>query len=805
MLLMSIASLGLTGSLEPGDRGPAYLDPPGVVAYELHHGRPRRAMVALGWVDAAERDLSFAQARAMLGDVDGLLAFDPTDPAVVLLQADVLLDRYRSAEALGRLEAARHQIDPIDFASRASRAMEMLARVDDAVALLEPLAPSIIERWKTQNTAGFGDDPALLTRAAEVVERHARLTQSFASDPARHETVLAMYVAAYDTLDLGYWPARVAAARFLLAHDNAREAMEELARANTINPRDPQLNWLFAQLALEERRDPRTARNAIRSIRESDPLRVEIGLIEARCLLLERRFSDARALLEATRDAHPHDLRVEAWLAAVQKLLGDEAGFEATVARVDAIAPGSPVAYATAGSVLADFYDHFAAIPLFEQARNRAPWWTKPRHALGHALMFEGELDRARAELDEAYAIDPFNVATVNYLRVLEEMGTYKTFEGDRVTFRFAERDHPVVPLVIAPIVDEIYADLCDEFRFTPDRRPVVEVMADKEAFSVRTAGIPGLETFGASLGRVMTVMAPRRDGGSGPFNWYRVIRHEFVHTFNLMYTRGRVPRWLTEGLATWQEDVPYRFPWVPREFARRAMADELPDPRGLVEMLIRPQDPRDGEIAYTTAAWMSRYIDETLGREAIIALLDAYRDGLDDASAFRRATGREIDAFHADFIAWVKAQVGPWGFDDATEAQAESIQRRADELVQSRDLENALAAWSEVLQKQPHNLLAHQRLAGIHLRLGQGEQALPHLKATLPVELQDNRFARRIASIHEQLGQTEQAMTYADMAVKIDPYDPAAHELRAKLLDASGRSSEAEVARQLAALLGRG
>jgi tetratricopeptide (TPR) repeat protein len=800
--LMLIASLGLTGSLEPGEPAPAYLDPSGVVAHELHHGRPRRAVLAMGPIDPSARDLLLAQAQAMLGDDSRLFSLDPTGPATILLQADRMLDQQKSPEALEVLTAARAQLDPIDFASRASRAMEVLARFDDAVALLEPLVPSLIERWTAQNTAGFGDDPPKLTLAAECVERHARLTRAFASDPKRHETVLAMYVAAYDRLDLSYWPARVAAARFLLAHDNAGEAAEELAQANAINPRDPQLNWLFARLAIEERRDPAAARRAIQSIRESDPDRVEIALIEARCLLLERRFSDARALLDAARAVHPGDLRVEAWLAAVQKLLGDEAGFEATVKRIDAIAPGDPSPFASAGEVLAGFYDHFAAIPLFEQAKQRAPWWTQPRHALGHALMFEGELDRARAELDEAYAIDPFNVTTVNYLRVLEEMTAYKSFEGERVSFRFSERDHPVVPLVIAPIVDEIFADLCEEFRFTPDRRPVVEVMADKDAFSVRTAGIPGLETFGASLGRVMTVMAPRRDGGSGPFNWYRVIRHEFVHTFNLMYTRGRVPRWLTEGLATWQEDVPYRFPWVPREFARRAMADELPGPSELVEMLIRPKNPRDGEIAYNTAAWMSRYIDETLGRDAIIELLDAYRDGLDDASAFRRATGRDIEVFKADFVAWVKQQVGTWGFDDATEAEVESIQRRADELVQARDFETALTAWSEILAKQPHNLLAHQRLAGIYLRLGRGEEALPHLKATLPIELQDNRFARRIATIHEQLGQTDEAMTYADMAVKIDPYDPAAHELRAQLLDALGRPSEAEVARQLAGLL---
>ena len=37
-------------------------------------------------------------------------------------------------------------------------------------------------------------------------------------------------------------------------------------------------------------------------------------------------------------------------------------------------------------------------------------------------------------------------------------------------------------------------------------------------------------------------------------FNWASALWHEIAHTFHLGVSRGRVPRWFTEGLAVHEE-----------------------------------------------------------------------------------------------------------------------------------------------------------------------------------------------------------------------------------------------------------
>jgi len=70
----------------------------------------------------------------------------------------------------------------------------------------------------------------------------------------------------------------------------------------------------------------------------------------------------------------------------------------------------------------------------------------------------------------------------------------------------------------------------------------------------VRTLGLPGLVgALGACFGRVITMDSPRAHSEKD-FSWQATLWHELAHVFTLQLSQYRVPRWLTEGISTYEE-----------------------------------------------------------------------------------------------------------------------------------------------------------------------------------------------------------------------------------------------------------
>ena len=777
----------------------------------LHFGRYKAALYAsfnLPGIDATDIALLRGACYWRLGHVDlarsTLASID--DPRVALLMAKIDLADGRAADAIAKLKPLV-EVDPDAVAPRhyLAVALEDAGKLDAAIEQHQFFAEgpdSVLMRFERDGAIAF-ESAEDLTLAAESIDRWAAVSGRYATQQPLHQTVLSMFVAAYDTVDRSYWPAHVAAARYLARHGNKKSAGEELALANAANPNSEDVNALLGAV-MPDNQEAAGFEKGIAAIRETNPNSIVADALDVQLKLQRRSFDAALKLAEKMVARQPQSIAALSHLAAVYAARGDTDLLNATLAKVDAIDPKDAISRLMVGQTLASvYYDAGGAIAFLQEAIDRAPWWTEPQHALGFAYLQTGEEDDARRVLDKAYAVDPYNLLTVNYLRVLDMLVKFKTTESDKFIFKYAEPEDPIVPLYVGPAMDAMYAEVVADFRFTPTKKPIVEVFPDKQTFSVRTAGMVGLETYGASLGRVMTVVAPRAGETLGPFNWARILRHEFTHTINLMQTNGRVPRWLTEGLAVWQEHVPYRFAWVPPVMYERATKDEMFTPREMMDALSgRAKRPNDGEIAYMTGFWIVRYIDKTIGWDAVLKLLAAYGDGKGDDDAFKAATGMNVADFHKRFSAWAKDQVKDWGYDEATTKEVETLTKEAERLTRESQWEPAIEAWQKIVDKQPMNPMPPRRLAGIYLRLEQPEEALPQLLLSLPLELQDNRFAKRIARIYDDTGDAKNALKYANAAIGIDPYDPEAHDLLGELARKAGDTGKVKQQMEVAALL---
>lgn len=130
------------------------------------------------------------------------------------------------------------------------------------------------------------------------------------------------------------------------------------------------------------------------------------------------------------------------------------------------------------------------------------------------------------------------------------------------------------------------------------------------------------------------------------------VVPHELVHlVFDTAVENPfrYPPRWLNEGLATWLSEGGL-------SAERRALvaaairAGRLVPLDGLTGRF--PVDPDAGYLAYGTAASAIDHLVARHGRDAMVDLVRAYRDGRTDDEAFRIATGGGFAAFQADWLA---------------------------------------------------------------------------------------------------------------------------------------------------------
>ena len=764
-------------------------------------GRYKLALATLGKVgadaDAGEVAHVRGTAQAALGRHEAALRTlsDPAiadQPAIQVLRATVLADLGRTDDAI-TLFNDHLKAHPDSMAGHywLGVVSEKVGDLDSAITAYgwfrdEPYR--LLDKWHGQGAEAFDNDAAKVTLLGRALDRHATLTGAYRNDRALHDAILDMFVAAYDVIDRSYWPARVAAAEYFLSHDQMKEAREELAAAVEANPRDARALRLIGLVSLDVFNFDAVDR-VIAELRAIDGNSIDAAVLEGRNLLRQRRPKEAEAVLTAVLARQPKHIEAMGLLAGAHALqLRDERTIE-LLKQVDTIdvAADNATAYFEVAEQLSAMRQYPRAAAMYETAINRAPWWTAPRNGLGLLYTQWGDDDKARAALDAAHALDPFNLSTTNYLRLLDGLLLFQTHETPHFVIRYDEKIDPIIPEYFAEYLESIYPQVTGAFQHEPAEKTVIEVYPTHDGFSVRTTGSPWIGTVGASTGRIIAMVSPR--GGKktmGAFHWANVLRHEFTHTVTLAATDNRIAHWMTEGLAVLEEGVPLRWDWVPMLY-RAVTKDELFTMDNLTWGFVRPKKPSDRSLAYAQSYWICQYIQDTYGHDKLLAMLAEFRAGGTQEDVFPKVLGKDLNVFTTDFFAWADKQVEGWGYDKETSKKYEELRERAEALTKARQYAEAMKLWQEIASIRPVDALPHQRLAGLYLRLNDPAKAADHLVALHKAEMKDNRYAKRVARIYRDLGTMDKAMQYAKESVYIDPYDTDAHVLLAELYDKAG------------------
>jgi tetratricopeptide (TPR) repeat protein len=757
--------------------------------------------------------------------MDAALA-DPAAPALLRAEALAMLGRFEAAlELLGD--------DTSVPASRLrAEALAGLGRVGEVAAALGPIGAALRE----------GVPPADAPDAALGVALGLSVLGPGDAE-GDFQFLIDMLGRAREGPGVLDWRVPMAEAGLLMERGAYQDAGAALERALSLNARAARAwrlvgetaaqNFDFARAELAARRLDELAGEDLPP--DAEPGRsIFAAAVMARAKLRQVDPEGALALLDRAAERFPEQRALLALrIAAAHAGFRVERAAELTEA-FEKLSPGSALAHLEAGKAMSDRRQYAAAGELLREAARRGPFLPEPWIELGLLEVQSGRDALALEALEKAAALDPFNKRVGNSLTLVRELGGYDTIRTEHFIVRHRPGVDGVLAREMAPLLDEMHGRVTGRERDGIDHvmprsddlpnggKTVIELMPDHRWFSVRITGMPRVHTVAASTGPVIAMEAPRAGPNHlvGPYDWLRVVRHEYVHTVTLSRSNSRLPHWFTEAAAVHLEDAPRD--WSTVQLLTRAVeTGTLFDLDRINLAFVRPQRPTDRAQAYAQGAWMYGYIVERWGPEAPLKLMDRYGAGDSEAAAFQTVLGVEREEFLNVFTAWAGERLVAWGMrppagvptvrelisrdraaagGDAAPGGSDSgpgretISAWLEEFPEQPELlslavRNALAAnkgqpapgmidlLERLARARPVDPTPHRHLARLRLEAGQYAQAVPHLEFLDVREQYSPAVAAELSRVHARLGGWDRAWASAQRAVRIAPYEGSGRE----------------------------
>lgn len=762
----------------------------------------------------AQAEAATGQDTAALGRLTQAVAAHPTAAALHAAQAQLLFERGDTDAASRAVEAAL-EID--ENQTQASWLEAESHRVSGRLDLAEAGYKRLVDRYNAEPPG----DPADLHWTGLAAAEYARWKRL--SDQFRF-LVNELYPDAL-AADANYWPAHCQAGRLFLEKYNRADAAREFESALKINPSAAEVHAAVAQLHLNDFEFDRALKAIDRAL-AINPRLLEARLLRADVQLANFQVQPAiETLLEAV-PLNPHSEPTLGRLAAAYLLRdgveanGPETPFGKLHSEVTQRNPHPGEFYYQVATTLEVQRRFGAAEAYLQQAIETMPQLVGPESALGMLYMRLGREVDARKLLEAAFAGDPFHVRVKNMLEVLDVLDGYTTVESQHFILRYDGQQDAVFARYALRHLEKIYPELCGTLGFEPADKSLFEIFFKAKNtsghgwFSARTVGLPYVGTVGACTGKMVAMTSP--NDGKSPYNWARVLKHEFVHVINLAQTNYNIPHWFTEAIAVWNEGYPRPDEWN-KLLARRVPDRKLFNLETINLGFVRPQSGQEWQMAYCQAELYVEYMLAKFGPQAVAKMLAEYAENKNTRQALADALGTTQEDFERGYLEHLDRVAATLSDASATEDSAESfseLERQQQAAPDDLDLAAKLA-WAHLERKnypaarklvdavqrqQPGQGLAAYVRARLHLLVGENDEALAALAAGLDRQAPDPRLLNLLAALKLKAGARDEAVALYQLGADRWTHDLAWKKRLAKVyLEAGDSPRLTEVLAQLA------
>ncbi len=556
----------------------------------------------------------------------------------------------------------------------------------------------------------YRNDAPALTALGQILDRHAILSARKASEQAPN--ILHNYLQeAYQKADATYWPANLAAGMFMLSKHRPEGAAQEFALALKTNPKAADAMVGMGVIALEQWQFERAVEMAEQALKVN-PGSTGAMVLKAVVMMQWRKFDQVQPLLDAALKVNPNHIEALSLAAALAVRGNNPQQAQPYIDRVAKVNPRCAELPQTIGQWLSAARQFTAAEKYLRQAADLAAEQAEPLITLGLLYMQTGAEDKAREIFAKAHEIDDYRSDVVNYLGVLGDMEKFKTKESAHFIIKVDPRHDAVLLNQVSAYMEEIYPEITGDFGYRPAEKTLIEFFPLHRQFSIRITGKGWIGTVGASTGNVIVLVAPNKQRSEfGTYNWATVLRHEYTHTVTLAATNNLIPHWFTEACAVWQQLDRRNYDAVNMLVAATRGGQLMPI-RELDWGFIRPKKSGDRSLAYAQAEWTMEYIIAKYKFEAVVQMLQGFRDGLTQAQVFQKVLNTTEAKFDEDFRAYAKADVKKWGFPADPPADP--------------------AKAAMLLKLNPANATAHAQVAKAHYERGNLPAALESARKAL-------------------------------------------------------------------------
>jgi tetratricopeptide (TPR) repeat protein len=434
------------------------------------------------------------------------------------------------------------------------------------------------------------------------------------------------------------------------------------------------------------------------------------------------------------------------------------------------------------------------AVDLYRKAIQLDPELWDAHAQLGVNLWRLGNEAEARRHLEAAYRADPFSAVTVNSLRLMDSLKRFQTFSSPNMVLKLHEKEADL----LRPYVEELLGKAIDtytkKYNFQPARPVQLEVYPDHEDFAVRTMGTPGLGALGVTFGYVVAMDSPS-GRAPGSFHWGSTLWHELSHVFVLGMTNHKAPRWLSEGIAVYEELVAAEG-WGDRVTPDviKAVRDKRLLP--IVELdrgFLRPRYPSQVPVSYWQAGLVCDLIAEKWGFPKLLDMLRAYTVGRNTEQVVREQLGMAPADFDKMFLDLVQSRLGKvvTSFDSEWRINMEQALKMAKAKKYDEVLTPARRA-RELYPDYVESGNAYELLAEAHLAKSDKAAAARELDQYRLHGGKSPRSLKQLASLLAELGQADKARAVLEQLLWIRPGDEELHTRLGGLLLEARRPRQA-------------
>lgn len=409
------------------------------------------------------------------------------------------------------------------------------------------------------------------------------------------------------------------------------------------------------------------------------------------------------------------------------------------------------------------------------------------RIQLAQDLLRLGRNAEAWQHATAVHDLDPYDIAAYNLVTLHDRLEEYATVSSDNFLIRLASHEADVYGQRAIRLLEAAHANLTQRYDIELPQKTQVEIYAEPADFETRTFGMPGNAGYlGVCFGPVFTINSPATRSS----NWESVLYHEFTHTITLTLTNNRMPRWLSEGVSVFEEQV-YNPAWGQRmsaDYRDRILRDEMQPISNMSASFLQASDGDDIQFAYYQSYLIVEYFDQTYGMDALKALLHELAKGtnINEALAAHMAPLEKLDSGFKEFAQSKAEQLASdYRFD-----QPEGIVQQALDALNPRDNYNdALSRAKELLSEEKWNMAigrlenliadtgyltagenAHAPLAAAYRETGRLDEEKKTLETIVAHETHSLRPITRLLEIAENEENTEAIQRWSEAWLSINP-----------------------------------